>query len=408
MRRCTNAFFFFSLALGVVAAGPTHADENASRIAIIDASLDVRPFITSLKARGVKVVGRYYARCKQPEIDGVGTKRIVDNDRGAPKREVDTILDAGLGIVSIYQYFNNSPLKFSGLATKQFIQSKDDTPAGARPVQVSRNFILPADDCSESSMEPNSAEREAQLDATAAVKQAKAVGQPEGSAIYFGIDFDTTNLSEENWKKMETYFSTVHAVLKKSSYRLGAYGDGVALERLDPLIDYKWILPSPAFNRVTDFYNKKNASGWHLFQSLVDAKWKTGASTIKLDGNVQNSATAGTDIGFWDRDGPFIIDKNQTTEVFENRRFVCNGSACVYKTADEKPDNIATSQACAERFAVSRVVRIGRQSGDFVEVDCDDDGTFDGWTRLGFLSKSFRERPPYFNKKDDRAKQTCK
>src|SRR5262249_16293874 len=117
MRSFVNAVFLTSLAWVLLAVSEIRAEESSGGLAIIDASLDVRPFIASLNERGVKVIGRYYARCKQPEIPGLGTKRLVDNDQGGAKREVDALLEAGFGIVSIYQYFNNSPLKFSGLGT---------------------------------------------------------------------------------------------------------------------------------------------------------------------------------------------------------------------------------------------------------------------------------------------------
>jgi len=385
-----------------------HAGESVGSIAIIDASIDVRPFIPLLKTKGVRVVGRYFARCKQPEISGVGRKRLVDNTAGPSKREVDAILDAGFGIVSVYQYLNKSPLKFDGMGQRTFTQAKYDVPVGAKPETVERTFILPGDNCAASAAEPNTAEKEGQRDAAAAVAQAKAVGQPGGSAIYFGVDFDTTNLSEATWKKMEAYFNTVRAILKKSNFRLGVYGDGGTLERLDRLVDFKWLLPSPGFNRVTEFYNEKGASRWHLFQNLVDAKWTAGTSTIELDGNVQSAATAGTDVGFWDRKGPYILDKGRTVDVFEKHRFICDGSARLYKTAKDDPANLAAPQACKDRFAVSRTVSVGRQSADLVEVDCDDDGTFDGWTKSAYLSKSFRDRPPYLRKSSDRAKQVCK
>jgi hypothetical protein len=48
------------------------------------------------------------------------------------------------------------------------------------------------------------------------------------------------------------------------------------------------------------------------------------------------------------------------------------------------------------------VVRTGRTQGAFVEVDCDEDGRFDGWTRLTNLAAAFDKRPDWVS---DRAKR---
>ena len=42
-----------------------------------------------------------------------------------------------------------------------------------------------------------------------------------------------------------------------------------------------------------------------------------------------------------------------------------------------------------------RVVRIGQEQNGFVQVDPDEDGTYDGWTLVTDLSSTFAKRPYY-------------
>ena len=70
---------------------------------------------------------------------------------------------------------------------------------------------------------------EAQLDARAAVAQAKLVGQPSGTAIYFGIDFD---LETERSEQVIQYFTIVSNALRDKGYLVGVYGSGAALALL--------------------------------------------------------------------------------------------------------------------------------------------------------------------------------
>ena len=84
------------------------ADNDPGRIAIIDTSKNTRAHLDALAAAGVRVIGRYFARCPQA---GLEEKRLIGN-----AGEADAILahPARFGVLSIYQFYNNSPLKFSG------------------------------------------------------------------------------------------------------------------------------------------------------------------------------------------------------------------------------------------------------------------------------------------------------
>jgi hypothetical protein len=394
-------------------AARTADNSDPSRIAIIDASLNTKPYLDVLHSAGVKVIGRYFARCAQPEYPGVQEKRLIDN-----AGEADAILGhkAAFGVLSIYQYYNNSPKKFEGIGELPFRKGKRDprcSPDDDIKVLVtlpgSDCKMLPIYDCREvGASKPHDATTEAELDARAAIVQAKRVGQPPNTAIYFGADFDSLGITETQLNNMRTYFTKVKEILTLGGYLLGAYGDGKTLEHLTGMIDLKWISPSPAFNGTTAFYN---FGQWDLFQNAVDIKWKLAAGQLEIDGNVQGIAAAAKYVGFWTKSGQYSIDANHNKAISDRRRFVCNGSAKVYQTPSALPENLVKHQRCdVLHFDVSRSVRIGAVTsadGKFIEVDCDEDGTFDGWTLRSNLSKSFADRPEYKTAKPDRARQVC-
>jgi hypothetical protein len=77
------------------------------------------------------------------------------------------------------------------------------------------------------------------IDAIEAVRQAKELGYPVGSAIYFSTDFDPV-LSD--WPLIDAYFANCRWILGDAGYRVGQYGGVNAIRRsLDlSLIDVAW------------------------------------------------------------------------------------------------------------------------------------------------------------------------
>lgn len=235
-------------ALLVGLAAPSASRAEDTRAAIIDTAWDTRPHIAALKENGVLIVGRYLARCPQPERN-LPEKRLKDQGPATdPNSEVSRILAAGMGILSIYQYNNDSKNKFLG-------RDRDGNPlpdAACRPTERERTPTA-----------------EAELDARAAVTQARALGQPSGSAIYFGVDIAFDRRDTETRRAMLEYFREVRRILSRARYRLGAYGNGDALEVLldEELIDYAWLSASRAFPGSTRFHN---SGRWHFFQNRVN------------------------------------------------------------------------------------------------------------------------------------------
>lgn len=402
------AFFAASVAAFLAApvalvplAGPARADADASaRIAIIDTAWDTRPFLEELRASGVLVVARYMARCPQPERH-IPEKRLIDQGAARdPSSEVSRILAAGMGILSIYQYNNDSKNKFLG-------RDRDGTP-------------LPDAACRRTGR-PRAPAEEAELDADAALAQARALGQPAGSAIYFGVDIAFDRRDAATRGAMLTYFRHVRSRLSRAGYALGAYGNGDALAVLNEagLIDHAWLSASRAYPGTTAFHN---SGAWHLFQNGVNLEWFAGTppacrAGLPLDTNVKNARHADRPLGIWTHAGPVRIDPARTRAIHAARRFACDGDARLRRTATSGPGDLVGGRAqCRGRRAVphptalgyANSARLGRRAGAVVEVDHDEDGSFDGWTALANLTASFDEKPAWIASRNRRAGARCR
>ena len=103
-------------------------------------------------------------------------------------------------------------------------------------------------------------------DALAAHQQAKAIGQPAGSGIYFAVDF---NAQEPDVRgPVDQYFRGVHAGLAAAAgqareYRVGVYGSGAVCDHLKRtrLAEYAWLSNSTAWSGYDSF------TDWNIKQS---------------------------------------------------------------------------------------------------------------------------------------------
>ncbi len=379
-----------------------------TRIAIIDAAFDTRKHLTNLKKRGVKVIGRYYSRCAQPEL-GLNTKRLVDqgglDDR---QSEVSQILRRGFAVLSIYQYYNNSAQKFDG--------------------RTKKGRILRDANC-EWTDEPRSVEDEARLDALAAVNQAQLMRQPTNTAIYFGVDFNFATSNTDVQDKMVRYFRVINDVVEAAGFQVGAYGSGLAHQILRAakdnqgntgLITYSWISASRAFANTSAFHRSKE---WHLFQNQVDKEWfgepiedEKCTRGLALDTNVQNQR-AEPFIGFWNTSGRYALPVRRTRRIFKARRFACNGNAIVRRTRKSLKTDLLEKEVCfrgkrqvlSPKIDFANATRVGRRNWrrGLVEVDINDDGLMDGWTWVGNLTKSFHDKPDWIFPAQERNEKTC-
>ena len=247
-------------------------------IAIIDTPNNAAKVASKLAAQNVKVVVRFFARKPQP---GLREKVMASEGNMIDGvREPAILIRNGLSIVSLYQYRNNLPEKF--------LKGLEDT---------------------------GSAKAEVAADAKAALDQAKLVGQPEGSAIYFGVDFNVNSAAVD---PVLEYFRVIGQTVG-SHYTIGVYGNGFVnrILRQEKLVAYNWISASRSHEETVAFYN---SGQWHLFQNQVDRRWfgppGKCATGLDVDTNLQNPNVSS--IGAW---GAGEVDRSRNQKIFDQRRF---------------------------------------------------------------------------------------
>jgi hypothetical protein len=336
---------------------------DLGRIAIIDTPNNAAKVAAKLAAQNVKVVIRYFARKAQPGLN----EKIMASDGNVVDgvREPTILIRNGLSIVSLYQYRSNLPAKF--------LDGLEDT---------------------------GSAKAEVAADAKAALDQAKLVGQPEGSAIYFGVDFNVSKCKckanpAANRAIVDAVLEYFRAIGQTvgSSYAIGVYGNGMVnrLLRAEKLVSYNWLSVSRAHEESAEFYN---GGQWHLFQNQVDRRWFGApgkcSSGLDVDTNLQNPNVSS--IGAW---GAGEIDKSRNQEIFNQRRFAVRptsvfresgGGGGVTDRQNCKPDN---------RIPRNANIRILFQSGGWSSADIDEDGNHDGHVSVSDLTPNLTTMPPW-------------
>ena len=181
--------------------------EAATSMPAVDASTNVTTYLPTLAASGVKAIGRYYS---------INTSKVLT------QMEAEAITNAGLSIFVVYED-GNDPTKFNGnLGTFQAQQ---------------------------------------------ALICARDVGQPQGSAIYFAVDFDCT--AAQFQQQITPYFNAISAVFAAQGfpYKIGVYGSGLVCQGLlaADLCSYTWLTNSTGFRGYKQFYASKR---WNLAQHL--------------------------------------------------------------------------------------------------------------------------------------------
>jgi hypothetical protein len=129
------------------------------------------------------------------------------------------------------------------------------------------------------------------LDGMSAYRQAKAIGQPVGSAIYFAVDYNAPQADIAG--PIDRYFRGVHAGLRAAAgrapeYRVGAYGSGAVCDYLKRtrLAEYAWLSGSTAWSGYDGF------TGWNIKQGK-----RSGSLTFNHTLNEARSDYGGFKVG---------------------------------------------------------------------------------------------------------------
>jgi Rv2525c-like, glycoside hydrolase-like domain len=324
-------------------------------IAIVDTPYNAAKVASQLSAQNVKVVVRFFARKPQPGL----REKIMASDANIINglREPTLLIRNGLSIVSLYQYRNNLP--------KKFLKGLEDT---------------------------GSAKAEAGADAKAALAQAKLVGQPEGSAIYFGIDFNLTSLNRGLIDAVVEYFRVINQTVG-SRYAIGVYGNGFVnrILREEKLVAYNWLSVSRSHYESVAFYNSEK---WHLYQNQVDLRWFGASGNCSIgfdvDTNLQNPRASS--IGAW---GAGSVDQSRNQRIFSQRRFAVRATPVFRQSGGG--GGLIDHKHCSSGNRVPRNgnVRILAQSGGWCRVDIDEDGKHDGFVRTSDLTSDLATMPPW-------------
>jgi glycoside hydrolase-like protein/lipase (class 3) len=173
----------------------------------IDTNINVTTYLPTLAAADVKAVGRYYS---------ISTSKVLT------QMEAEAITNAGLSIFVVYED-GNDPTKFN---------------ANLGTFQAQQALIC-----------------------------AREVGQPQGSAIYFAVDFDCT--AAQFQQQITQYFIAISAVFAAQGfpYKIGVYSSGLVCQGLlaAGLCSYTWLTNSTGFQGYNQFYASKR---WNLAQHL--------------------------------------------------------------------------------------------------------------------------------------------
>lgn len=205
------------------------------------------------------------------------TSSIIDTPFNVGTRAA-ALHDLGIRTIARYYNFRNSdrlPEKALGLAEARALAR-----AGIRLVTVFQQRQTRVEDFAE--------HIGLRAGRRAHALAADAVGQPEGSAIYFAVDFDASEQDID--KSIRPYFEGVRQALAAEGggtprYRVGAYGSGLVCRHLSEarLIDFVWISMSRGFRGTRELLE---SGGWHLNQ-LAPARSLLG---FGVDFNESNPA----------------------------------------------------------------------------------------------------------------------
>jgi hypothetical protein len=191
---------------------------------------------------------------------------------------------------------------------------------------------------------------------------AEAAGQPEGSAIYFGVDADWPYAAMRD--PVLKYFEDVKGVFASANIKVGVYSNGCLCNavREKGLAEYFWLSGSTGHSGTQAFYN---TGQWTMFQNALDIK--PAAVGYGIDTNIANPSTQGY-FGQWTDKGArqAAHPMSDVQAVFQSRGFL-RANTDIKATADA---------ASATLLAIKKDqnVRRSETAGDWVQVTTQEGG----------------------------------
>ena len=315
-----------ALAAGALAwPGPARPQGRVStKIQIVDTGHGTNEaFLRPLADNGVNTIFRYYA-----QEDNIPGKNIT-------RRERDMIFDHGIALAIVYQHQAYLPGRFT-------------TATGIRDA----NFCL---------------------------ERAAEIRQPQGTAIFFGVDSDTHSDAE-----VVEYLSAVRNVLG-GRYLIGCYGSGAHCRAAlnAGLVTMTWVAEAPAWGGTRDFIN---SSDWTLYQNKTQIEDSPimSAGGVPIDTNVLNPRF--DTIGAFNGEG-YMIAYNPawTRHSYDRRMFV----AATELNVRDRPSGRVTGHMC-----ICRTVHVLDIDQGWARIDTNEDGLADGYCSAEYL-KPLDQMPTY-------------
>ncbi|MEX0364838.1 MAG: glycoside hydrolase domain-containing protein [Ruegeria sp.] len=287
-------------------------------------------FYETLARSGVDTVIRYYSDQNNANL----------NCKNVTRRERDMLHDHGLSLAIVYQFEGRKKNRFTG-------------DRGSRDAQ----FCL---------------------------DRARVIGQPEGSTIYFGVDSDAQLNTDQG---VLDYFRAVNRVLG-GRFDIGIYAAGARCRLIQNagLASRFWVPEAPAWAGTHAYLN---SGDWHLFQNKTNINLNSvtdgHGQPIHIDTNIVNPDQTAT-IGAFNRDGSIrTYDRQRLTAIADARYWVNGDKASVHRS----PGDPEVAHIC-----VARTVHVTGIYGEWAEVDIDEDGLPEGYTRLDGLTP-LRQMPKW-------------
>jgi hypothetical protein len=200
------------------------------RVEAVDSSAPVtQGFLDRMKAIGISTIFRYYDH-QDETLPGKTLRR----------GERDAIVMNGFKMGVVFQHRNNKFASFTALRGQQ---------------DAGRSLVLAAEN-----------------------------SQPQGSAIYFGVDGPWS--APHELAAIMVYFREVNARMASSGYRVGVYGSGLVCNTLlaNGLAELCWLAAPTSWPDFSAWYQTRR---WKLVQ--LPTTWCGGRS---VDFNLANAAQA--------------------------------------------------------------------------------------------------------------------
>jgi len=206
------------------------------------------------------------------------------------------------------------------------------------------------------------------------------IGQPEGTGIYFSVDYDATKT--EIASAIQPYFEGVREGMAAEGggevrYKIGAYGSGLVCETLRSanMIDLSWLSMSRGF---TDTRTAIAAGDYDLNQ-IPPATMLLG---LGIDYNEANPDRSGF--------GGFVIDVDARPETDNNGASHSPGEAgspyvVTARSGLRLRAGPGTEFDIAGTMPLGTKVQVISVKNDWAKIDRDGDGAIDGFAYADYL-----------------------